>query len=130
MDKKSILRAFNEHFSEFMQDIIRVFPDDNNLQACKVAIENMRKANPKLLLTTFTSEFSSKYRNKINNDDLDFFINNDYSESVKNAASGSMILEKINLLREPVKNMNDADKRNTIEYIKNLTKLSDMYYNY
>ena len=60
MDKKSILRAFNEHFSEFMQDIIRVFPDDNNLQACKVPIENMRKANPKLLLTTFTSEFSSK----------------------------------------------------------------------
>tara|TARA_Y100000389_G_C17126311_1_gene347989 strand:- start:147 stop:536 length:390 start_codon:yes stop_codon:yes gene_type:complete len=129
MDKKSILRAFNEHFTEFMQDIIRVFPDDNNLHACKLAIENMRKANPKLLMTTFTTEFVYKYRQQINNNNLDFFINNDYTDSVKNAASGSMILEKINLLREPVRNMIDADKDNTIKYIKNLMKLSDMYHN-
>ena len=112
-----------------MQDVIRVFPDDNNLRACKLAIENMRKANPKLLMTTFTTEFVNKYRQQINDNNIEFFINKDYSDSVKNAASGSIILEKINLLREPVRNMNDADKVNTIEYIKNLTKLSDMYYN-
>jgi hypothetical protein len=129
MDKKSILRAFNEHFSEFMQDVIRVFPEDNNLRACKLAIENMRKANPKLLMTTFTTEFAYKYRQQINDNNIDFFIDKDYTDSVKNAASGSMILEKINLLREPVRNMNDADKNNTIEYIKNLMKLSDMYHN-
>ena len=87
MDKKSILRAFNEHFSEFMQDVIRVFPDDNNLRACKLAIENMRKANPKLLMTTFTTEFVNKNRQQINYNNIEFFINKDYSDSVKNSAS-------------------------------------------
>ena len=115
MDKKSILRAFNEHFTEFMQDIIRVFPDDNNLHACSIAINNMRKANPKLLLTTFSNEFSNKYREQINNNNIDFFINNDYSDSVKNAASGTLILEKINLLREPVRNMNEPDKNKVVD---------------
>ena len=129
MDKHSILRAFNEHFSEFMQDVIRVFPNDNNLQACKLAIEKMRKANPKLILTTFTQEFSNKYRDQINNNNIDFFIYNDYDDDVKASTRPSLILEKINLLRKPVSNMNDADKNKTILYIQNLTKLSDIYYN-
>jgi len=129
MDKHSILRAFNEHFSEFMQDVIRVFPNDNNLQACKLAIEKMRKANPKLILTTFTQEFSNKYRDQINNNNIDFFIYNDYGNDVKTSTRPSLILEKINLLRKPVSNMNNADKNKTIHYIQNLTKLSDIYYN-
>ena len=44
MDKHSILRAFNEHFFEFMQDIIRVFPNDNNLQACKLVQTPLKNA--------------------------------------------------------------------------------------
>ena len=128
MDKHSILRAFNEHFSEFMQDVIRVFPNDTNLRACKLAIEKMRKANPKLIITTFTREFSNKYSEQIMNNNIDFFINNDYSNDVKNSAKPSIILEKINLLREPVRNMTEPDKNKTIGYMQNLTKLSNMYY--
>ena len=29
MDKSQILKGFNEHFTEFVEDIERVFPDDN-----------------------------------------------------------------------------------------------------
>lgn len=129
MDKHSILRAFNEHFSEFMQDIIRVFPHDNNLQACKLAIEKMRKANPKLIMISFTQEFVHKYREQISKKNLDFFINNDYSDDVKNSSNSSLILEKINMLREPIRNMNDADKDKTTQYMQNLMKLSDLYNN-
>tara|TARA_Y100001958_G_scaffold159501_1_gene161308 strand:- start:4247 stop:4636 length:390 start_codon:yes stop_codon:yes gene_type:complete len=129
MDKHSILRAFNEHFSEFMQDIIRVFPNDNNLQACKLAIEKMRKANPKLIMTSFTQEFVNKYRQQISEKNLDFFINNDYSDDLKNSSNSSLILEKINMLRDPIRNMNDADKDKTTQYMQNLMKLSDLYNN-
>ena len=111
-----------------MQDVIRVFPNDNNLHACKLALEKMRKANPKIILTAFTQEFSNKYREQINNNNIDFFINNNYSDDVKNAANPSLILEKINMLREPVSNMNEADKNKTIQYMQNLSKLSDIYY--
>ena len=127
MDRTSILRAFNEHFSEFMADVIRLFPSDNNLRACKVAIEQMRKANPKLLLTTFKQVFVNKYRQQISDDNIDFFINNDYSDDVGGTLKPSMILEKINMLRKPVGEMDVGDKEKTIKYIKNLMKLSDMY---
>lgn len=127
MDRTSILRAFNEHFSEFMDDVIRVFPADNNLRACKVAIEQMRKANPKLLLTTFKQVFVNKYRQQISDDNIDFFITNDYSDDVGISSQPSMILEKINMLRKPVGEMDVGDKEKTIKYIKNLMKLSDMY---
>ena len=127
MDKNSILHAFNEHFSEFMDDVIRVFPNDNNLRACKLAIESMRKVNPKLLLSTFTQTFVNKYRQQITNNNIDFFINNDYTSDLIDTAKSSMILEKINLLREPVSKMNNRDKENTVQYIKNLMKLSDMF---
>jgi len=129
MDKHSILRAFNEHFSEFMQDVIRVFPNDNNLQACKLAIEKMRKANPKLIMTAFTQEFVYKYRDQISSNNLDFFINNDYSDDLENASNSSLILEKINMLRDPIRNMNDTDKDKTTQYMQNLMKLSDLYCN-
>jgi len=127
MDKKSILRAFNEHFSEFMDDVIRVFPNDNNLRACKVAIEQMRKANPRLILTTFMQVFVNKYRQQICENNLDFFVHNDYANDVIRSSKPSMILEKINMLREPVGKMDVNDKNKTIQYIKNLMKLSDMY---
>ena len=127
MAKIQILRAFNEHFSELMDDIIRVFPDDTSLSACKVAIEQMRKANPKLILTTFKEAFVNKYKEQIEQGNIDFFIDNDYKDDVRGAESSSIILEKIQLLRDPVKNMNENDKNNTIKYIQNLTKLSEMY---
>ena len=128
MDKHSILRAFNEHFSEFMQDIIRVFPNDTNLHACKLAIEKMRKANPKLIMITFTQEFVYKYRDQLSNNNLDFFINNDYTDDLKNTSNSSLILEKINMLRDPIRNMNETNKNKTTQYMQNLMKLSDLYY--
>ena len=127
MAKMQILRAFNEHFSELMDDVIRVFPDDTSLIACKVAIEQMRKANPKLILVTFREAFVNKYREKINEGNIDFFIDNDYEDDVVGAESSSIILEKINLLRTPVRNMKESDKNKTIKYIQNLTRLSDIY---
>jgi len=38
-----------------------------------------------------------------------------------------MILEKIDCLRGPVRNMNNEDQQKVMKYLQNLTKLSDMY---
>ena len=37
------------------------------------------------------------------------------------------ILAKIDIIREPVRNMNDADKNNVLKYLNNLLKLCDLY---
>ena len=49
MDKQTILKAFNNHFMEFVEDILRVFPDDTDIIAAKNGLISIKKANPKLV---------------------------------------------------------------------------------
>ena len=50
MDKSRVLKTFNNHFEEFIDDILIVFPDDEDLIAGKSALLSMRKMNPKMQL--------------------------------------------------------------------------------
>ena len=47
MDKSHILKTFNDHFIEFIEDIIKVFPENSDLVAIKNSFINFRKLNPK-----------------------------------------------------------------------------------
>lgn len=129
MDKSQILKGFNEHFTEFVEDIERVFPDDNDIATVKTAFVQMRKANPKLIIKAFNEYFLNKYRAEIESGNINFFINKDYNSDLSNMGGDSdYILKKIDVLREPVKNMKDEDQQKVVKYIQNLSKLCDVYY--
>ena len=53
MDNRQIMKAFNDHFVEFLDDIQRVFPDDADIATVKNSLIAMRKANPRLIMATF-----------------------------------------------------------------------------
>ncbi len=128
MDKSQVLRGFNDHFTEFVEDIERVFPDDNDIATVKAAFVQMRKANPKLIIKAFNDYFLNKYRSEIEACNIDFFINKDYNGDLSNMGDSDYILKKIDVLREPVKNMKDEDQQKVVKYIQNLSKLCDVYY--
>ena len=46
MDKSTILKGFNNHFFEFVEDIITTFPENQDLKTSKMSFELFRKANP------------------------------------------------------------------------------------
>ena len=50
MDKSQILKGFNDHFVEFVEDVERVFPDDDDISTAKASFIQMRKANPRLVI--------------------------------------------------------------------------------
>ena len=50
MDKSTILKAFNEHFVEFVDDISRVFPNNKDVNTTKNALLAIRKANPRMIM--------------------------------------------------------------------------------
>ena len=39
MDKSSVLKAFNNHLFEFIDDIITAFPDNNDIKTAKSFFE-------------------------------------------------------------------------------------------
>ena len=121
-----ILTAFNNHFIEFIEDVKRVFPDDVEIATAANALAKLRKANPKIILIGFRSCVSGPYQKEIEAGKLDFFLKKDYSKDV-DGDSASIILEKIDTLRNPISEMNKEDQKKVIKYLQNLTKLVNLY---
>jgi hypothetical protein len=123
----NILTAFNDHFVEFVTDIQNVFPEDHDILVAKNSLLAIRKANPKMIVKIWNNFIVGKYKNEIEAGNIDFFINKDYSQDVANADNSDKIMESINRLRTPIKNMNTDNQAKTMKYIQNLTKLASIY---
>jgi hypothetical protein len=130
-NKNQILEAFNNHFIEFITDIEKVFPNDTDITLARKSINKTFMLMPKLLIRMFNEHFASIYSNEIENGDLDFFISNDYrNRHGYKENDDAWVLEKIDCLREPVRNMSEDNKSKVVQYLKNLKKLSDLYKNF
>ena len=121
----NILTAFNDHFVEFVTDVQNVFPDDVDLLTAKNSLIAIRKVNPKMIVKIWNIYIVNKYSKEIEEGNIDFFINKDYSSDVSSAANSDKIMESINRLREPIKNMNPDNQAKVMKYIQNLTKLAE-----
>lgn len=126
-DKSIILKAFNNHFFEFLQDIIRIFPDNEHLQFTKTKLEMLKKANPICIIKAWYFFVFEKYNNIISNGDISFFFDKDYKQDLEYMQNSSEIMNVINNIREPIRNMSDENKGHTLKYMQNLCKLSDNY---
>jgi hypothetical protein len=122
----NILTAFNDHFSEFINDVHLVFPEDADILSAKNALTAIRKANPKMIVKIWSTFIVGKYKGEIESGNLDFFINKDYSQEVSNAANSDKIMESIDRLRAPIKNMSIENQAKVMKYIQNLTKLAEL----
>ena len=122
----NILSAFNDHFMDFINDIQSVFPEDVDILAAKNALTLVRKANPKMIVKIWKIYIVNNYKLEIEAGNLDFFMNKDYSSDVSVAANSDKIMESINRLRDPIKNMSKDNQDKVMKYIQNLSKLSEL----
>jgi hypothetical protein len=128
--QSSILTAFNEHFIEFISDIQAVFPDDVDILSAKNSLLMIKKANPKMIIKIWKTHIVDKYMDQIEKGDISFFINKDYSGDLsKSYFSSNKIMEGIDRLRNPIREMTPENQQKTMKYIQNLTKLSTLYEN-
>ena len=123
------LQAFNLQFEEFINDIIRVFPDDIEIATAANALKKMRKANPKLFASVFNEYVNKPYGKHIHDNNLKYFLEKDYTYDVGNAKHSNEILSKVNIIKTPISNMTDAEQRKVLKYLQNLCKLIDLYNN-
>jgi len=122
----NLLTVFNNHFSEFVNDIQSVFPDDTDILTAKNALIAIRKANPKLLVKIWVKYVITPYKEQIDSGDINFFINKDYSNDLVKSDNADKIMESIDRLRNPVKQMSTENQAKTMKYIQNLSKLALM----
>lgn len=127
MTALNILAAFNDHFIEFVSDIQHVFPEDADVLTAKNALISIRKANPKMIVKIWNTFIVGKYKSEIEAGNIEFFINKDYAGDVSKIQQSDKIVESIDRLREPIKQMKQEDQTKTMKYIQNLTKLASIY---
>jgi len=127
--QSSILTAFNEHFVEYISDIQAVFPDDVDILSAKNSLLMIKKANPKIIIKIWKTHIVDKYIDKIEKGDISFFIDKDYADDLSASYFSNKIMEGIDRLRNPIREMTLENQQKTMKYIQNLTKLSTLYEN-
>ena len=126
-DKSLILNAFNTQLFEFMEDMQIVIVDDPSIKKAKLAFSMIKKTNPALLIKIWNNYISSKYETEINNNNINFFIEKDYKKDLIYVNSSDDIINNIDKLREPIRNMSKENQEKSLSYIKNLCILSKLY---
>lgn len=120
----NLVTVFNNHFAEFVNDIQSVFPDDADILTAKNALFTIRKANPKLLVKIWIKYVYTPYKQQIEEGDINFFLTKDYSTDLVKNDNADKIMESIDRLRNPVKNMSHENQIKTMKYIQNLSKIA------
>ena len=126
-DKSLLLNAFNAQLFEFIEDIEHVFSEDNSIKKAKTALIMIKKVNPVLTIKIWYTYICTKYETEINNDNIDFFVEKDYKKDLVYVNYSDDIINNIDKLREPVKNMSKENQEKSLRYIKNLCILSKLY---
>jgi hypothetical protein len=126
-DKSTILRTFNKHFFEFIEDVVRIFPDNMDVKNSKTSFELIKMGNPTAIIKAWHIFVYTPYSNVIKEGDITFFFEKDYSSDLNHLANSNEIMKIIDTIRGPVKNMNEKERDFTMKYIQNLSKLSDIY---
>jgi hypothetical protein len=126
-DKSTISRAFNTHLLEFLDDIIRIYPENQDVTKAKTSFETIKKANPSLIVKAWFQKVYTPYQQIIDAGDISFFFDKDYSQDLQSVSNAGEIMNMIDKIREPVRTMNDENKDHCMKYIQNLSKLSTVY---
>uniref|UniRef100_A0A6C0H2R7 Uncharacterized protein n=1 Tax=viral metagenome TaxID=1070528 RepID=A0A6C0H2R7_9ZZZZ len=126
-DKQTLMRAFNTHFFDFINDIVSIFPENDDLVYAKNSFETIKKANPTAILKSWYNFVYTPYKDVIEQGNISFFFDKDYRTDLNHIHNSGEIMKMIDKIREPIKNMGDSNKAHSTKYIQNLSKLSLLY---
>ena len=83
-----------------------------------------------MLLKGWKVSVNDEYKKQIEEGDFDFFLNKEYDRDIGGdlKQSSSQILDAINLIKIKFRDMDETNRKKTIKYVQNLTKLCDLYF--
>lgn len=122
----NLVTVFNDHFAEFVSDIQSIFPTDPDILTAKNVLLTIRKANPKLLVKIWSKYVYNPYKTQIEAGDINFFLAKDYSLDLARNENADKIMESIDRLRNPIKEMTPDNQCKSMKYIQNLSKLAGL----
>lgn len=126
-DKTTLSRAFNNVFFEFLKDISGLFPENTDIKDAMSGLELMKKANPTSIIKAWQFFVCEPYKEQIAAGDITFFCEKDYRQDLANVSKADEIMKAIQRIRDPLKMLEEENKKITFKYVSDLCKLSSIY---
>ena len=129
IDRPTIIRSFNDYFFEFLDDMLKVLPDNKSVLTAIRSFRMLTDVNKGILIKCWHKFVYLKYKDQIFSGNIEFFFEKDYSADVVKLSNPDKVLEVIDSIRDPVKEAcsTSVNKSHVTTYIQNLTKLSIAY---
>jgi len=86
---------FNQTFCEFLDDIIRVFPNDSDFRMYKMAFQTAILMDTSMVQCLFHDKVVVPYAERILEKDNSFFLEHDYQEITTNYHDANIIIDKL-----------------------------------
>ncbi len=119
------MKAFLNQFTDFVEDVQSVFPDNADIESAKTALFLIKKTNPRILMNAWVTYIVGPYTGEIEKGDIGFFLNKDYTQDLE--YMGNAVMQKVDTLRGPVRDMGADNQAKSMKYIQNLTKLAKLH---
>lgn len=126
-EKNTISRAFNNHFIELLNDLITIYPDNVEILTAKSSFETFKKLNPSAIVKVWYNYVYKPYNEYIEAGNMDYFLNKNYQDDLAYVNNSNEVLNMVERVKVPLRQLDGANKDHTIEYLKNLNKLSLAY---
>ena len=126
-DKTTVMRAFNTHFFDFLDDVIRIYPENKEISSAKISFEIIQQGNPSAIIKVWYKFVYIPYQQVIDDGNINFFFEKDYGSDLSNVANSDKIMKIIEKVRQPLINMDPVNKDHAAKYVQNLSKLSIAY---
>lgn len=126
-DKSIVLKVFNKVFFEFLDDIITIYPDNVEIMTARKTANTFKRLNPASIIKVWYSSIYSPYKSQIDEGNIDFFMEKDYRSDMSSVNNMKDVLNMIENVRGPIKNMSSKNKEHVTKYIQNMSKLSTAY---
>jgi hypothetical protein len=121
----SLLKVFNNHLVEFLEDFQRVI-NSKDIKAAILFINTTKNLNPSIFIKGWYNYICIPYKNKIEEGDFTFFLEKDYTNDI-DSDDNDNILNIIKMVRKELEKLNEEDRKKVIKYVQNLTKICEMY---
>ena len=127
--KSLLLNAFCNQLEEFISSLLEVLNNNIDLLTFQSIVSKARKANPKIIIDTWHKKISLKYCKEIENGDINFFLSKNYNNDISSLKNKGTLGEIINKFKNLLNNIGENNQKTSMEYLQNLLRLSQLYFN-
>ena len=101
-DKSQVLKGFNVHLFEFLDELKKIFPENMDIPTVRTFFELTKKGNVTILIKAWNVYVNVPYGTKLEEGELDYFIDKDYREDLIELSNSDEIVSSIDKIRKPL----------------------------